>query len=279
MADITAAMVKELREATNVGMMECKKALVETNGDKDEAVKILRERGLAIAHKKASREANQGLISAEVLDGGKSGSMIEVNCETDFVARNENFQAFVADLLKKSHACEENQLAESVKEEMTAKIAEIGENMKVARNVRYVVEGTGAVFCYIHLGGKCGVLLELAFEKPATLESPAFGEMAKDITLHIAASNPQYLTSDEVPDDVIEAEKDIYRKQMEGKPENILENILKGKINKYFSQICLLDQGFVKDPDVSISQLMEKTGKEVGDTISIKRFTRYQIGG
>lgn len=278
MAEITAAQVKELRDATNVSMMECKKALVEAGGDKDKAVRLLRERGLAIAGKRAERVANQGLVAAEVLNGGKTGVMIEVNCETDFVARNENFQKFVADLLVKARDQADGELAEAVKGELMDQVAAIGENLIVRRNTKYDLQGKGAIASYIHLGGKIGILLEVGCEKDETTQSASFKELVKDITLHIAASNPAYLSRDDVPADVLESEKAIYAKQVEGKPANIVDKIVDGKIEKYYAQVCLFEQAFVKDPEQAITQLLEAKGKELGDTLSIRRYVRYQIG-
>ncbi len=278
MAEITAAQVKELRDATNVSMMECKKALVESVGDKDKAMRLLRERGLAIAGKRAERAANQGLVAAEVLNGGKTGVMIEVNCETDFVARNENFQKFVGDLLVKARDYADGELAEAVKDELADQIAAIGENLIVRRNTKYDLQGKGAIACYIHLGGKIGILLEVECENDASTEKAEFRELVKDITLHIAASSPSYLKREDVPQDVIASEKEIFAKQVEGKPANIIEKIVDGKMDKFFGQICLMEQPFVKDPDQSVTQLLEAKGKALGDTFSIRRYTRYQIG-
>lgn len=278
MAEITASMVKDLRETTNVGMMECKRALQECDGDKEEAIKMLRERGIAIAGKKASREASEGLIDAAILDDGKKGVMIKVNCETDFVTRNETFQIFVKDLLEKAKTLASDELAEAEKDALTAKVAEIGENLKIAGNTTYAVEGPGMVATYIHMGGKVGVLLELQFGKDATAANDSVKELAKNLTLQIAAAAPEYLDRESVPEDVISAERDIFAKQMQDKPAAILDKIIDGKMNKFFSENCLLEQSFVKDPDISISDLIAGVAKEIGDSISIKRYVRYQIG-
>lgn len=278
MSAISASEVKALREATGVGMMECKKALVECNGDKDAAMTYLRERGLAIAGKKAGREAKEGLIAADILDGGARGAMIEVNCETDFVARNETFQAFVAELLLKAAELGDDELADAVQGDVTAKITEIGENIKVRRNVTYTLQGAGRIASYIHLGGKVGVLVEVGCTKEENTDSEVFKDAAKDVTLHIAASSPQALDRDGVPAELIEAEKEIFRKQAEGKPENIIEKIVTGKVDKFYSQICLLEQGFVKDPDMTVQQYLEARGKEVDDSFTVRRYTRYQLG-
>ncbi len=181
MAGITAAQVKELRDATNVSMMECKKALVETDGDNEKAMRLLRERGVAIASKRAEKSANQGLVAAEVYNGGRTGVMVEVNCETDFVARNEDFQQFVAELLVQSRDFNDGELAEAVKDELADKIAAIGENLIVRRNAKYELQGRGAVACYIHLGGKIGLLVEVGCEKEDTPTAEPFQELFRRI--------------------------------------------------------------------------------------------------
>ena len=158
------------------------------------------------------------------------------------------------------------------------RVATVGEKIQLRRNVKWDVDGTGSIVSYIHMGGKVGVLLELGVENAATLESPAFKEVAKDLTLHVAAAAPEFLTRDEVPSDKVEEEQAIFRTQLVGKPENIIDNILTGKTNKFFSQICFLEQGFVKEDKVSITALLAEKGKELGDTISVKRFIRYQLG-
>jgi elongation factor Ts len=274
---ITAAQVKELRDATGVSMMECKKALVETDGNLQEAMKILRERGAAVAAKRASKEANQGLIATASAEDGKTVALVEVNSETDFVARNDDFKAFVAEVAQQALATDEP-LDEVMKDQLMDKIAAIGENLKLRRNIRYQLDGTGKIASYIHMGGKIGVLVEVACEKAESIDSEVFNELVNDITLHIAAAAPPYLTSDEIPADVVAEERKIFEKQVEGKPKNIIEKIVDGKINKYFAETCLVNQGFVKEPKQSITQLLQEKGKELGDTITIKRFTRYQLG-
>jgi len=270
-------MVKELRDATNVSMMDCKRALVEAEGDTDKATTLLRERGIAIAGKRASRAANQGLVASSASNDGKIVSLVEVNCETDFVARNSDFQSFVDEVAVKATETDES-LAELLKDELTGKIAEIGENIVLRRNIRYVLEDTGMVASYIHLGGKVGVLVEAGCGKEETVSSPAFRELVKDLTLHVAAASPQYLTSDDVPEDVIAEERAIFAKQVDNKPPEIIEKIVDGKIKKFFAEICLVDQGFVKEPKQSISALLAETGKAIGDDIVIRRFFRYQLG-
>ncbi|MCO5043695.1 MAG: translation elongation factor Ts [Kiritimatiellae bacterium] len=275
---VTAALVKELRDETGLGMMECKNALVETQGDKAAAIKVLRERGLAIAGKKAERVAKDGRVACEIYDGGKTGVLIEVDCETDFVARNASFQAFMKDLVQIAKNVGDNQLAETVKDQVASKIAEIGENIIVRRNVKFAVQGEGIVAGYIHLGEKVGVLVEIGSTLAASIGADAFKEAVKDVALHIAASNPAYLQRADVPADVLAAEKEIYAKQVEGKPANIIEKIVSGKLEKFYQQNCLVEQAFVKDPDQTITEMLAARGKDVGDTFIIRRFVRYQVG-
>lgn len=275
--EISASLVKELRDETNLGMMECKRALQEAGGDKEKAIRLLRERGMAIAGKKADRVAKEGRIAAEIYDNGKTGVMIEVNCETDFVAKNENFQGFVTDLVAHAKSID-GSLADAAKDKVVAKIAEIGENIIVRRNEKYKVQGNGAIAGYIHLGGKVGVLLEVGCDKPATTSAEGFKEAVKDVTLHIAAANPHYLSRKDVPADAIKAEREIYAKQVEGKPANIVDKIVDGKLEKFYSTIVLLEQGFVKDPDHTVTDMLAAKSKELGDNLVIRRFTRYQVG-
>ena len=276
--DISAAMVKELRDETGLGMMECKKALIETNGDKAAAIKVLRERGMAIAGKKADRVAKDGRVACDIYDGGRTGVMIEVNCETDFVARNTVFQAFMKDLVAQARGVADNALAETAKAQVQAKIAEIGENLIVRRNVRFAVQGEGIIAGYIHLGEKVGVLLEVGCTQAATVAKEAFRDAVKDVTLQIAASNPAYLDRASVPADVVQAEREIYAKQVENKPANIVQKIVDGKLDKFYQQSCLIEQAFVKDPDVSITEMLAARGKLLGDTLTVRRFVRYQVG-
>lgn len=278
MATITAALVKELRDETGVGMMECKRALVDTDGDKAAAIKKLREAGMAMAAKKASRTAKQGMIAAEISEDAQSGRMVEVNCETDFVTKNEVFQAFVSEILADAKGIEDNTIGEVAKAKVEAKIAEIGENLVARRNLTYQVQGTGAIAAYVHLGGKLGVMVEVGCEKADSIQSDAVKAMLADLTLHITAVAPMCITRDQVPAETIEAEKEIYAKQVEGKPENIIGKIVEGKLNKYFGQICLLEQGFVKEPEKSISDVLAETGKAVGDEFTIRRYARWQLG-
>lgn len=278
MAEITAAMVQELREATNVSMMECKRALVEAGGDKEKAIRILRERGMALAAKKASRTANQGTIAAFVSPDGHTGALIELNCETDFVARNPSFQAFAQKMAEKS-ASIDTSLADVAREEITAKVTEIGENIVARRNLRYQVQSEGRVVSYIHLGGKVGVLLEIDCKSKDTLAKDSFKELARDLALHIAACSPRWLTRAEVPADVLAGEREIYAKQVADKPKQIIDKIVDGKLNKFYGQVCFLEQGFVRDPNTTtITKLLDARSKELGDTLTIRCYARFQVG-
>ena len=277
MADITASTVKELRDATNVSMMECKRALQESEGDIQKATRLLREKGIAVAAKKSARIAKQGLIVSLINDNGKMGSLVEVNCETDFVARNSDFQAFAAELAEKAiHT--DNTLAEDEKDNIIARIVKIGENIVVRRNVRYTVQNSGLVESYIHLGGKVGVLLEIGCEKDETTQKDTFKELAKDLTLHIAACSPKYIIPEDIPADEIKAEREIYAKQVENKPPQIIDKIVDGKMHKFYAQVCIMDQEFVKEQKISVKDLLSTKEKELNDKLSIRRFTRYQLG-
>ena len=278
MAEISASLVKELREETGVGMMECKKALVEANGDKAAAVKILRESGMAIAAKKATRTAKQGIIAAEVSADAQTGRMIEINCETDFVSKNDVFKAFVAEMLAAAAGVADNGLAEAAKAKVEAKIAEIGENIIARRNVTFAVQGVGAVAGYVHLGGKLGVLIEVGCQNAASVQNPAVKTLLADLALHVTAVNPACIVRDQVPAETVAAEKEIYAKQVEGKPANIVDKIVAGKLEKFYGQICLVEQAFVKDQDKTVAAVLAEAGKAAGDEFTIRRFVRWQLG-
>lgn len=291
MAEITAALVKKLRDMTNAGMMDCKKALAETNGDLEAAALYLREKGIAKAASKADRAANQGIITTRISPCGGNGIMLEVNCETDFVSKNDNFQNFVnelADALIATDAATLDQaLAVDVKgsplsDYVKSKVIEIGENMMLSKFERFEIKADqkGAITSYIHMGGKVGVLLQVATGKAETAESEQFRTLIKDLTLHIAASAPRSISSDDLDPAFIAEEQEIARKQLieEGKPENLLDKILPGKLKALYAQSCLLYQGFVKDPSVTVEDLIASVAKELGDTIKVEAFTRFQLG-
>jgi len=277
MAEITVATINDLRQRTNAGMMDCKKALIETQGDTDAAIKILREKGLAIQVKRADKESKEGIIKAIVSEDGKTIAMAEVNTETDFVAKTDNFKTFVAAVTQKVMAVGAD-IGDSMREAHMTIVSQTGENVKIRRTARYDLSCTGKIESYIHMGGKVGVIVEVACGKPETVSNPSFCELVHDLALQIAAAAPRFLVPEEVPADVVEAEKDIYRNQVQGKPANIVENILKGKIQKFYSDICLVHQAFVKEPKQSITDIVNACAKATGDTVTIKRFVRFQLG-
>jgi elongation factor Ts len=285
MANISAQLVKELREMTGAKMMDCKKALVETEGDLDKAVEFLREKGLADAAKKSGRVAAEGVVKTYIAEDKKSGAVLEFNCETDFVALNEEFVGFADKLAKMvtetSVTTVEELLNEkfegdsTTSESLKALIAKLGENMTVRRFTKFSLE-KGIVNSYIHGGGRIGVLVEVSCEK----DSEVLEEVGKEVCMQIAAANPLFLSKDEVDTESMEKEKEIYRVQAlnEGKPENIVEKMVVGRIQKYFKEVCLLEQLWVKDGDKSINKFLEEKSKEVGSPITVTRFVRYERG-
>ncbi len=278
----TAADVKELREMTGCGMMDCKKALTETDGDKEKAIDILREKGMAKAVKKAGRIASEGIVKDYV--DGNVGVVVEVNAETDFVAKNDQFIQFVDDVAKTIaeknpadvEALKEMQISggdQTVGEALTEKIAKIGENMNIRRFARY--EGTVAT--YIHGGGRIGVLVK--FDTDCG-DKDGFAEFAKNIAMQIAAAGAEYLDRDAVPAERVAHEKEILAAQAknEGKPEAIIEKMINGRINKFFKEVCLVDQEYIKDGDLSVTKYVQQTAKELGGSIKIVEYTRFEKG-
>ncbi len=278
----TAKDVKELREMTGCGMMDCKKALTETDGDKEKAIEFLREKGLATAAKKSGRIASEGVVLDYV--DGNVGVIIEVNAETDFVAKNEQFTDFVTAVAKTVakenpadvEALKAMQIADgtqTVGEELTEKIAKIGENMNIRRFARF--EGT--VASYIHAAGRIGVLVKFDTD---VADKDGFAEFAKNIAMQVAAAGAQYLTREDVPAEVVEKEKEILSIQAlnEGKPANIVEKMVIGRINKFYKEVCLVDQEYIKDGDLSVSKYVDKTAKELGGSIKIVDYARFEKG-
>lgn len=286
MASFGAKEVKELREKTGAGMMDCKKALSETNGDMEASVDFLRKKGLAAAAKKASRIAAEGLIGAVV--EGNVGALVEVNCETDFVARNADFQSFVNNvsnhlLSSNAKSVEElrdekmgNRTVQETVQELTLKI---GEKIDVRRFKKAALEGEGKIGSYVH-GGKIGVLVSVGAESADAVKKPEFTELVNDLCLHVAAADPKFMTADEIDEDFKQREAAVYEAQLkeQGKPENMIANIIKGKLNKLASEVCLMDQKFVKNPDLSISKLVKEYEGKVGSAISIKGFEKLNLG-
>ncbi|HNQ73336.1 MAG TPA: translation elongation factor Ts [Verrucomicrobiota bacterium] len=277
MAEITAASVAKLRQMTGAGMMECKKALVEAAGDLDRAVDFLRKSGAASAAKKSLRDAREGVIAQHITPDGKSGVLVEVNCETDFVARNESFIAFCEEIAKKITA----NPAADLEADRQAAVTKIGENIKITRHARLEVSGSGLIAAYIHTGGKVGVLVEVGADKSETVNRNEFKQLVKDITLQIAAGNPQAVSREQVAPEVIQKEREIAAQsdRLKGKPAQALEKILAGMLEKFYQTYCLVDQGFVKrNGEISVKDHVAEIAKQLGDTIVIRRFVRYQVG-
>ena len=293
MADITAAQVKELREMTGSGIMDCKRALQASEGDIEKAVAWLREKGIAKAEKKSTRIAAEGAVVAKIADDKKTGVLVEINVETDFAANTDKFKAFAdtvaSHILAKKPASVEDLMAQSLfnDESKTVElfqkeaIADIGENTSIRRFVVYEVEGNGAVASYIHMGGKIGVFVDLATDDDSVITKSEFADFAKDIAMQIAAANPKWLTREDVPAEEVEKETEIIinKNLNEGKPEKIIrERILPGNIEKFYKENCLVEQEFVKDDSKSIATYTKEKASSFGQNITIRRFTRFELG-
>jgi elongation factor Ts len=286
---VTAVQVKELREKTNAGMLDCKKALEETQGDFQAAVEWLRVKGLSSAAKKAGRITAEGLVYAFVT--GKSGVVVEVNSETDFVSRNEAFKSFVqnignhvaqsplaaGDILEQTYALNPSQKLGDVLKET---ISKIGENIVIRRVQKYDLAGQGLVHTYVHGEGKIGVLIEATAGSAEAASNPEFKAFVQDVALHIAAMNPMAISSSELSPEVVAKEKEILRAKNieEGKKAEMVDKIVEGQIRKFLAENCLLDQSFVKNPDIKVSELLKLTVKKIGADVTIKRFTRFELG-
>ena len=289
---ITAAMVKELRELTGVGMLDCKKALAETDGDMDKAVEFLREKGLAASAKKAGRIAAEGIVVVKVTDDNKTGVMVEVNSETDFVAKNPVFVEYVgqvADQVIGSDAADIDALLEetwkaepeyTVAQALSQKVAVIGENLKIRRFAKFVKSESGRIVSYVHGGGRIGVLVELLCAN----ESEALDELGKNVAMQIAALNPKFIATEDVPQEFIDHEMEILVKQAQedpknaNKPANILEKMVTGRLKKELKEFCLLEQPYVKDGDMTVKQYVDSVAKEVGAPIKVSRVVRFETG-
>lgn len=292
MADITAAMVKELRELSGAGMMDCKKALSETNGDMDEAIEFLRKNGQAKAEKKAGRIAAEGICRV-ALDGDKLAAVVEVNSETDFVAKNENFQNFVEAVAKQALQSDSADLdafmteswiqdsSKTVKEVLVEQVAVIGENLNI-RRFEKVTAQNGFVVSYVHGGGRIGVIVEAA----SNMVTDTLKEAMTNLAMQVAALAPKYVSTDEISDEYKEHEKEIIKAQiltdpkMEGKPEKVIDGAVIGRLNKQMKEICLLEQVYVKaeDSKQTVAQYVAQVAKEAGAKLSIKRFVRFETG-
>jgi elongation factor Ts len=275
MAEVTAANVAKLREMTNAGLMDCKKALTEANGDVNAAVDILRKKGVATAAKKSTREAKEGLIVNHIAPGAKLGTLVEVNCETDFVARNEAFKAFCEEAAK---TLTQNPKAD-LEAVRTEQVAKMGENIRISRHQRLEVLGNGMIAGYIHTGGKVGVLVQVGATKEATVASDEFKQVVRDITLQIAAAHPYVVSRNEVDKAILDKEREIASAQVKDKPPQAITKIVEGKLEKFYQGYCLLDQGFVKkNGEISVKDHVASVGKQLGDDIVIRGFVRFQVG-
>ena len=275
MAEITAATVGKLREMTKAGLMDCKKALTEANGDLNAAVDILRKKGVATAAKKAGRAANEGVVAQHIQAGARVGVLVEINCETDFVAKNESFRGFCDEIAKKLAANADANL----EEDRVAAVAKIGENILVSRHHRIEVADHGLVAAYIHTGAKVGVLVEVGASAEATVARDEFKQLVRDITLQIAAAHPHAVSREQVPADLVAKEKEIAAEQVKGKPPQAIAKIVEGKLDKFYQGYCLLDQGFVKqNAEITVKEHVAALSKLLGDEITIRRFVRFQIG-
>lgn len=284
---ITASMIKDLREMTGAGMMDCKKALTEADGNIDKAVEILREKGLAKAAKKAGRIAAEGLVATYVSEDGKTAALVEVNSETDFVAKNELFKTFVSETAKQASLTKTDNIedfmqeawhldnSKTVQDILTEKISVIGENLNIRRFVKYELD-SGVIATYIHGGGRIGVMVQLSSND----SSDKLAEAGKNIAMQIAAANPKYISSDDIPADYIEKEREILKQQAlnEGKPANIVEKMIEGRLKKSLKEVCLVDQAYIRDPEITVSKYLENVSKEIGADVSIKAFVRYETG-
>ena len=274
MAEITVAQIGKLRQQTGAGMMDCKKALTENAGDLEAATEWLRKKGTATAEKKSSRTTSEGVIARHLAADGKSGTLVEINCETDFVAKNEKFQEFCNEA-----ATELNDDPEADLEEKRANmVAEIGENVRFTRSQSLGIGGHGAVAAYIHHGAKVGVLVAAETGKVETAGSDAFKVLLGDLALQITAASPAVVKRDDLDQAVVEKERDFAAEQFKDKPAQAIEKIVDGKIEKYFSEHCLVDQPFVKQGDLAVKDHIAAGGKELEDAINVKGFLRFQVG-
>lgn len=283
---ISATMVKELREKTSAGMMDCKKALEESKGDFEAAVEWLRVKGLSAAAKKADRVAAEGLVNAAT--DGKTAAVVEINSETDFVSRNDGFKAFVNAVTQ--HVLKSNSTApileqdfgggKTVGDALKEAIATIGENLVIRRAEKYTVNGEGLVHTYVHGEGKIGVMIEVGAANAAAAASPEARTLASDVCLHIAAMNPMALSQDQMNPEVVAKEKEILKqKNLEsGKKPEMIDKIVEGQIRKFLAENCLLDQAFVKNPDLTINAYAKECSKKAGGDLTIKRFVRFELG-
>ena len=275
MSSITKEDVVNLREKTGAGLIDCKRALADSDGDMEEAISLLRKKGVASAAKKAGRDAGEGIIAQHLNADRSKGILVEVNCETDFVAKNEDFIAFSREVAQDLLGNPEIDL----ESKRTEQVAKIGENIRISRSESLAPSGNGVVESYVHTGAKVAVLIAISTESVLSEESNSkVLSLAKDLCMHIAATSPVCVSRDDIPSELVEKEKEIALAQAEGKPAQAIEKIVQGKLEKYFSTSCLLEQPFVKDPDHVIRDLLSSLGNEIGAEIGVERFIRFQVG-
>lgn len=277
MPDITPQLVAKLREMTNAGMMDCKKALVETAGNLEAAVDLLRKRGVATAAKKSAREAREGVIAQHILPGSRVGVLVEVNCETDFVAKNDLFRAF-CDRVARTLAENPGADLESLR---TDAVSRIRENIRIARHQRFELQGNGLIAAYIHTGAKVGVLVEVGAGREATAATEDFKQLVKDITLQIAAASPLAVSREQLDPTLVARERDVVANSdaFKYKPPQALAKIIEGKLEKFYQTVCLLDQGYVKrNAEITVREHLAQMSRQLGDEIVVRRFVRFQVG-
>lgn len=288
---ISAEMIKDLRRRSGAGIMECKDALKQSDGDTEAALDYLRKKGSSTAEKKAGRSTKQGAVGGAVVNG--AGALIEVKCETDFVARNEKFQELAKNLAEhvaKSEFIENEDsfldqpfsknMSQTIKSIVTEKIQELGENIVIGRRVRYHKGDSGGFGMYIHGVGGIGALVEVSSPSSEAAHSEAFKQLCHDLAMQVAASNPLAVGPDELSSEIVAKEKEIFEAQAKesGKPEKIIPKIVEGKLKKYFAEVCLLEQVFVKDTDKQVKALLEEADETIGGPVSVTRFSRFQLG-
>ncbi len=286
MAAITPKAIMELRSRTNAGMMDCKKALTETNGDMEEAIKVLRERGQAIMLKRADKETKQGLVASASADGAVS--LVEVNCETDFVANTDGFKGFVKKVAEGVAAGDLN-IAETLKDDLSSLTASTGESTKINRVERFTVSGVGTIGTYIH-GGKLGVIVEVGCEKAETAASKDFADLAHDLAIQLATMGARWVDRSQVPQDVIDSETEVNAKKLEEdqkakggkpKPAEILKKIAAGQMNKFYAEHCLVEQSYFRNgpgEKTTVTQVIDAANKKLGDKVVVRRYVRFQLG-
>jgi len=288
MAEISAATVMKLRKMSGQGMMDCKKALAETDGDIDKALDLLRKKGLATLEKRADRETSEGIIAGKIAEDGKSAVLVSLCCETDFVAKSDDFVAVSNELVKYAQLCQQDSGVENLLDTeadgkkfsqiLTELVSKTGEKIEIGDFQRYTLSTSGLISIYIHFNKKIGAMVVLETSDDNVSTSDQLKEIAGGVAMHITATTPMALDKNGIDAEIIEKERAIYADQMKGKPENIIEKIIDGKMNKFFAENCLLNQPFVKDDGKTVEQVVAEAGKAGGGTAAVKSFVRFSVG-